>query len=462
MNKTMFSGLLLVLFTSAQDCKTNPEKQNPCEGKWYVEFNSSDVGLVRTIINFEFDDSTFVAFTRKNADRDILGYWTSFLGRLFTKDFENGSLLNITHGKALSRGDTTILSGILQSAIGNYYFNGKMIRGDLTAELTTRSKAKKGTFTGNRKIPSTPFGNYPDIIDKTLQLRNENIFNRSVLNTKESNDFDKKIKKIAADMQDDLEMEFAFFYYAGKLPFSHFSLMRLPPEERNAEEKPVKQVSLEEKSQETVYLKIMSFGGTALEMDSVFSIILDKNYKNLIVDLRGNPGGSVEAGMKFAKYVTDSAFYGGVFLTQKWFEKHQNIPNTNEYSKLPHFSEANFDLIIKGIHQQEGLCLEIIPEIHSFTGNLFILTNSGTASTCEPIVYGLKKQKRAIIVGEKTAGAMLNGEFFIVDDGFSLVLPTADYYASDGYHIDRKGVEPTIEVKDSDPLKYTMSTLIKK
>src|SRR5436190_21080308 len=128
MNKIIFSALLLVLFTGAQDCKTNPGKQNPCEGKWYVELNSNDVGLVRTFMNFEFEDSTFIAFTRKNADRDILGYWTSSLGRLFTKDFKNGSLLNVTHGKARSQGDTMILSGILQSAMGNYYFNGKMIR----------------------------------------------------------------------------------------------------------------------------------------------------------------------------------------------------------------------------------------------------------------------------------------------------------------------------------------------
>ena len=231
-------------------------------------------------------------------------------------------------------------------------------------------------------------------------------------------------------MQDDLEMVFAFFYYAGKLPFSHFALMRLPPEEKDAEEKPAKQVSLEEKSRETVYMKIKSFGGTAAEMDSVFSIVLNKNYKNLVVDLRDNPGGSVEAGMKFARYVTDSAFYGGVFLTQKWFDKHQSAPNINDYSKLPHFSEANFDLIIKGIHQQEGLCLEIVPETSRYRGNLFILTNSGTASTCEPIVYGLKQQKRAVIVGEKTAGAMLNGEFFLLKDGSQRFVAAHDFAQS--------------------------------
>jgi C-terminal processing protease CtpA/Prc len=296
-----------------------------------------------------------------------------------------------------------------------------------------------------------------------LKVTREKIFNTSVLETKEWASFEKDIKRVSKDMQDDLEMEFAFFYFAGKLPFSHYFLLRPDPGSNQQVDSTVteKQVSLEEKSPGTMYMKIESFAGTAVEMDSVFSYIIKKNYKNLVVDLRNNSGGSVEAGMRFATLVADTPFYGGVFLTQNWFADNKQPPAIREYDKLPAFTESNFHLLINGIHDQKGLCLKIVPEQNTYKGNLFILTSNVTASTCEPIVYGLKQRKRALIVGERTAGAMLNGEFFKLKDGFSLMIPTADYYTSDGYRIDQKGVEPSITVKQAEALNYVMQNLIR-
>src|SRR5690606_12524647 len=105
------------------------------------------------------------------------------------------------------------------------------------------------------------------------------------------------------------------------------ALMKIPAQENQTSiQESNKYVFLVEKSPETVYMKITSFSGTATEMDSIFKIINQKNYKNLIVDFRNNAGGSVEAGMAFTTSVVDSAFYGGVFLTQKWFNQHKQPP----------------------------------------------------------------------------------------------------------------------------------------
>jgi C-terminal processing protease CtpA/Prc len=254
---------------------------------------------------------------------------------------------------------------------------------------------------------------------------------------------------------------FSFFYYAGKLAFSHYALMKIRQEynETPTKNNNVKYVFLEEQSAETAYLKITSFGGSASEMDSIFDVINQKNYKNLVVDLRNNSGGSVEAGIAFASGIVDDTIYAGVLLTQKWFNNNKQLPVTEEYRSFPHFSEANFDLIIEGIHHMEGLCLKIIPKKEVYKGRIYILTNHKTASTCEPIIYQLKKQKRATIVGEKTAGAMLNGEIFDLDKGFNMVIPTADYYTSDGFRIDQNGVMPDIEVKSGEALKFVLEKL---
>lgn len=122
------------------------------------------------------------------------------------------------------------------------------------------------------------------------------------------------------------------------------------------------------------------------------------------------------------------------------------IPDPSDYKNFPLFSEASFPLIIEGIHKHNGLCLVVYPDADNYKGNLYILTNKRTASTCEPLVYGLKQNKRATIVGERTAGAMLNGERFELQDKFNLWMPTADYYTVDGNKIDKTGVEPHIAV----------------
>jgi C-terminal processing protease CtpA/Prc len=261
---------------------------------------------------------------------------------------------------------------------------------------------------------------------------------------------------------DDIELIFSFYYFASNLPISHYYLIKTQPlENSELEVIPSKRfVSLDDKSETTAYLKIKSFNGTANEMDSIFSVIKKKNYLNLIVDLRNNIGGNVEAGMEFAKNVVDTTIIGGIFLTQKWFANHKNIPELNEYNQFHHFTASNYDLLKQGIHEKQGIVLKVIPNKDPFKGQLFILTNNNTASTCEPIVYSLKNHNRATIIGESTAGAMLSGESFDLQNDYSLFVPTADYYTSDGYRIDQKGVKPNIEIKADQALEYVLNNLI--
>jgi len=117
---------------------------------------------------------------------------------------------------------------------------------------------------------------------------------------------------------------------------------------------------------------------------------------------------------------------------------------------------------MKGIHEEEALCLKIEPVKKKFEGEIYILTNKYTASTCEPIVYALQQQGLATVIGEKTAGAMLNSETFDLINGFCVVIPTADYYTSDGYHIDKQGVNPDFYINSKLSLEYAMKLIEKR
>lgn len=463
--KKVLIQILICFFSVSQFAFTqNPSNDiSSLDGKWQIELNSNDVGVVRTVFNFESQKNSFKAYTRKNADRAILGFWKSTLARIFTDDFKKGSLLRITDGKLNRANDTIYLSGIFRSAMGNYYFDGTVVNDSLNATLRNSKKKLKGRLKG-LKNPDIeyPLDNYPDIVAEAIDTSKTKIYDREITNTKEWKSFENSIAKKSLEFKDDIELVFAFYYFSSKLPISHFALTRTGQAIAQQSSEPERQLRFEEISKDIALLEIKTFSGSANEVDSIFAMINEERYDHLIVDFRNNPGGSVEAGMSFARNVVDTStsLTGGIFLTQRWFNENDSIPTVSEYKGFLTFSEANYDLIIEGIHCEKGLVLKVKPYENPYQGELYLIVNENTASTCEPIVYSLKKHKLATVVGKTTAGAMLNGEQFILSSGFSLFVPTADYYTSDGFRIDQNGVEPDVELNDQQPVEYIIENLI--
>lgn len=64
--------------------------------------------------------------------------------------------------------------------------------------------------------------------------------------------------------------------------------------------------------------------------------------------------------------------------------------------------------------------------------------------------------KLATLVGERTAGKMLSSTVITVKDSWSVLLPVADYYTSNRFHIEQKGVTPDIKVKSEEALDYVL------
>lgn len=455
--------IFLTLFMAFPHTDTIAAPAQPAEnslgGTWLLEMTSPDIGTVRMIMTFESDSATFIAYTRKKAANDILGGFKTGLAKLFTKDFEEGCLARIYKGKITRENNKLILKGVFSSPLGRSYFAGTVSDGRMTAELLDRNQKNRGTITGTKNTMPLPLADYRALIRNATDTTKLRIFKREMTTGKAWNTFERRISKRAALAQDDLEMVFSFFYLAGKLPFSHYALIKTV-DDTTAGGADEANVSFEMREPGVGYLKVSSFDGTAAEMDNVFEKIFSSKPDYLIIDLRDNGGGTVEAGMELASFIVDSTYYGGVFLTQKWFATHTAPPPLNDYPKLPLFNASSFELIIKGIHEQEGLCLQVVPAKQHYPGKVYVLTNGNTASTCEPLVHAFRHYKLAVIVGEKTAGAMLNGEFFPLQEGFSLVVPTADYYACDGQRLDHKGVEPNIKIKQAEALDHVLRVLI--
>ncbi|MBN2521608.1 MAG: hypothetical protein JXB17_13935 [Bacteroidales bacterium] len=456
----LFSIIIIITFIiNSLNAQKTIETLN---GKWLFIINTNDVGSIRSIVDMKTKDNTFYACSRKKASSDVFGFWTSFMIKVLTNEFKNGSLLRIENGIFDNSGDTCQISGRFIWPIEHYYIKGSLYRDTTHAVLIDANNTIKGTIVACRLNQQHPIAEYISVIEEVIDSVRINIYNPAIIDKKEWNRFENKIKQVSKKAQDDMEIIFAHYYYADMLSFSHFALIGNIDISTSISYNTVSnELELDELDTITAYLKIKSFKGSSEEVDSIMDIIIHKDYKNLIVDLRDNPGGSIEAGMAFASRVFDTSFYGGVFLTQKWFAKNSNPPSIDKYDSFPHFSAANYDLLLKGIHNNDGLCLKVIPKPETFSGKLFLLVNSKTASTCEPIVYGLKQNNRAIIVGSKTAGNMLSTEHFSISTDFTAIIPTAVYYTSDGYQIEQKGISPDIVINPEEALNYVLKHLMK-
>lgn len=73
------------------------------------------------------------------------------------------------------------------------------------------------------------------------------------------------------------------------------------------------------------------------------------------------------------------------------------------------------------------------------------LINGGSRSGKEMLAYSLKKTKRALLIGEKTAGYFLGGRLFSINDRTALYLAVSDCKV-DGVRLEANGVAPNIEI----------------
>ena len=76
---------------------------------------------------------------------------------------------------------------------------------------------------------------------------------------------------------------------------------------------------------------------------------------------------------------------------------------------------------------------------------LFLLINAGTRSGKEVVAFAIKKHKIGTLIGERTAGAVMAGQAFLLSDGSLLYLAVHDGLL-DGQRLEGVGVEPDVYV----------------
>ena len=82
-----------------------------------------------------------------------------------------------------------------------------------------------------------------------------------------------------------------------------------------------------------------------------------------------------------------------------------------------------------------------------YTGKVAILVDNSSASAAEIFSHVMQFHHRAIVVGRRTAGAVIVAREYFLPDGGRLQVATEDYRGLDGKRLEGNGVKPDVEVE---------------
>lgn len=164
------------------------------------------------------------------------------------------------------------------------------------------------------------------------------------------------------------------------------------------------------------YLRISSFQsmtGQSLK-DSIAALREESKgkLKGLILDLRNNPGGVLNAAVD----VSDAFLQSGLIVYTKGRIKDSEMKFT-----------ASPDDLLGG-------------------APMVVLINEGSASASEIVAGALQDHKRAIIMGEKSFGKGSVQTILPMSNGGAVKLTTARYYTPSGRSIQAEGIEPDVKL----------------
>jgi len=165
-----------------------------------------------------------------------------------------------------------------------------------------------------------------------------------------------------------------------------------------------------------IYLRVCQFQShTAEDLIKTLSKLKgDEPIKGLILDLRNNPGGVLNA----AVAVSDAFLEGGLIVYTEGRVKDSQL----------RFQAAPDDVL-------DG-------------APMVVLVNGGSASASEIVAGALQDHKRAVVMGRQTFGKGSVQTIIPINERTALKLTTARYFTPNGRSIQADGIKPDIELAE--------------
>lgn len=177
----------------------------------------------------------------------------------------------------------------------------------------------------------------------------------------------------------------------------------------------VKSVEWELKEGEIAYIRLASFTEDVVkEFSDVVREIKGSPAKKIVLDLRGDPGGYLDAAVDIAGFFLPK---GTLVVREDFGGKHP----ANEYKT------------------------DYKPVLDNYP--LVVLIDRGSASASEILAGAISEQKGTKLIGEQTFGKGSVQEFIALSDGSTIKVTVAEWLTPKGRGINKEGIKPDIEVK---------------
>ncbi|MCX7746185.1 MAG: S41 family peptidase [Clostridia bacterium] len=165
------------------------------------------------------------------------------------------------------------------------------------------------------------------------------------------------------------------------------------------------------------YIRIASFDHEiAKYFGEHLNALLNKGMKSLVVDVRDNPGGSLEQVIAIADRLLPKGMI--LYTEDKYGKKEKELSDAKELG-LP----------------------------------LALLTNGNSASASECLAGAVKDHQKGVLVGTKTFGKGIVQRVWPLEDGAGIKITIARYFTPSGVCIQGLGIEPNVKVEPLEKYK---------
>ncbi|BCX16067.1 MAG: peptidase S41 [Candidatus Parcubacteria bacterium] len=273
--------------------------------------------------------------------------------------------------------------------------------GGIGAEIGLNKDGQLIVITPLKGTPAEKAGLKPQ--DKILKINNENTFGLSV---------EEAVRKIRGPKGTVVTLT---IFREGWEKEKDFSITRDIIQIPTLDFKTLNFEGKEDKKGKIAYIKLNNFYEKApsLFYQAALKAIFSQ-AEGIILDLRNNPGGYLEAAVNIGGWFIEK---GKTIVVEEFRDKSQNETFVSRGPSI----------------------FKDVPTV--------VLINKGSASASEILAGALKENNGAIIMGEKSFGKGTVQELVNLSDQSMLKITVAYWLTPQGHRIDQNGIEPDIELK---------------
>ena len=184
----------------------------------------------------------------------------------------------------------------------------------------------------------------------------------------------------------------------------------------------------------TGYVMVTQFDlVTADQFISAVDSLEKQGMERLVIDLRDNPGGVVDACVKMAAYLLPEDQYEGTILS-----------TADKNGKGDRYYCQGGKLLFEGSGSNPEYPMD---DGHELDMPIAVLINGMSASASEVFAGALRDYGMATLVGTTSFGKGIVQALLPLDDGCAVKVTIAHYYTPAGHDIHKKGLEPDVEIE---------------